>query len=138
MATALVIEDDDDIRGLLEVILEQAGYAVTATATGAAGMEALAMQEPGRLLGEVGLPCFDGYGLVRQERSGSRVHIVMPSARSQESDARRGLAAGADEYLTKPFRPRELREQLAEIVARPVGSIERRALERESDTSPVH
>jgi|SRR5699024_491972 len=138
MATALVIEDDDDIRGLLEVILEQAGYAVTATATGAAGMEALAMQEPDLLLVDVGLPDVEGYDLVRQARSRISGHIVMLSARSQESDAQRGLAAGADEYLTKPFRPRELREQLAEIVARPVGSIERRALERESDTSPVH
>lgn len=120
MATALVIEDDDDIRGLLEVVLGQAGYAVTAAATGVAGMDALATQEPDLMLVDVGLPDIEGYDLVRQARSRVSGHIVMLSARSQESDAQRGLEAGADEYLTKPFRPRDLREQLAGIVARPI------------------
>jgi len=138
MATALVIEDDDDIRGLLEVTLGQAGFAVAVAATGAAGMAALATQEPDLLLVDVGLPDIEGYDLVRRARPLISGYIVMLSARSQESDARLGLDAGADEYLTKPFRPRELREQLAGIVARPVGSIERRAPEREADTSPVH
>ncbi|ASK65520.1 hypothetical protein CFK39_06375 [Brachybacterium avium] len=121
MATALVIEDDDDIRGLLEVVLEQAGYAVAAAATGAAGMQALAVQEPDLMLVDVGLPDVEGYDLVRQARPLISGHIVMLSARSQESDAQLGLEAGADEYLTKPFRPRDLRAQLAGIVAGAVG-----------------
>lgn len=121
MATALVIEDDDDIRGLLEVVLEQAGYDVAAAGTGAAGLEALAAQEPDLMLVDVGLPDIEGYDVVRQARPLISGHIVMLSARSQESDAQRGLEAGADEYLTKPFRPRALREQLAGIVARPSG-----------------
>lgn len=120
MATALVIEDDDDIRGLLEVVLEQAGYDVAAAGTGAAGLEALAAQEPDLMLVDVGLPDIEGYDVVRQARPLISGHIVMLSARSQESDAQRGLEAGADEYLTKPFRPRDLREQLAGIVARPI------------------
>lgn len=121
MATALVIEDDDDIRGLLEVVLEQAGYDVAAAGTGAAGLEALAAQEPDLMLVDVGLPDIEGYDVVRQARPLISGHIVMLSARSQETDAQRGLEAGADEYLTKPFRPRALREQLAGIVARPSG-----------------
>ena len=121
MATALVIEDDDDIRGLLEVVLEQAGYDVAAAGTGAAGLEALAAQEPDLMLVDVGLPDIEGYDVVRQARPLISGHIVMLSARSQETDAQRGLEAGADEYLTKPFRPRALREQLAGIVARPFG-----------------
>ena len=121
MATALVIEDDDDIRGLLEVVLEQAGYDVAAAGTGAAGLEALAAQEPDLMLVDVGLPDIEGYDLVRQARPLISGHIVMLSARTQEADAQLGLEAGADEYLTKPFRPRALREQLAGIVARPVG-----------------
>ena len=119
MATALVIEDDDDIRGLLEVVLGQAGYEVAAAATGAAALDALAVQEPDLLLVDVGLPDVEGYDLVRRARSQISGHIVMLSARSQGSDAQLGREAGADEYLTKPFRPRDLREQLVRIVARP-------------------
>jgi DNA-binding response OmpR family regulator len=121
MATALVIEDDDDIRGLLEVVLEQAGYAVAAAATGADALVALDAKTPDLMLVDVGLPDIEGYDLVRRARSRISGHIVMLSARSQESDARAGLEAGADEYITKPFRPRALREQLAGVVARPVG-----------------
>lgn len=125
MATALVIEDDDDIRRLLEVVLGQAGYTVSAAANGADGLEALGAQSPDLLLVDVGLPDIEGYDVVRRARPQLDGHIVMLSARSEEADARRGLEAGADEYLTKPFRPRQLREQLAEIVARPVTSGER-------------
>lgn len=121
MATALVIEDDDDIRGLLEVVLEQAGYAVAAVATGADALAVLALREPDLMLVDVGLPDIEGYDLVRRVRSRVSGHIVMLSARSQEADAQLGLEAGADEYLTKPFRPRALREKLAGIVAQPVG-----------------
>lgn len=119
MATALVIEDDDDIRRLLEVVLSQAGYTVAATATGTEGLEALSALAPDLLLVDVGLPDIEGYDVVRQARSQMSGHIVMLSARSQEADVQLGLEAGADEYLTKPFRPRQLRAQLTEIVGRP-------------------
>lgn len=125
MATALVIEDDDDIRRLLEVVLGQAGYSVSAAANGADGLEALEAQSPDLLLVDVGLPDIEGYEVVRRARPQVGGHIVMLSARTEEADARRGLEAGADEYLTKPFRPRRLREQLAEIVERAVTSAER-------------
>lgn len=120
MATAIVIEDDDDIRGLLEVVLGQSGVEVTAVASGAAGLEAIQAQEPDLLLVDVGLPDMEGYDLVRQVRPQLSGRIVMLSARSQEADVRQGLDAGADEYLTKPFRPRELRERLAELLDRSV------------------
>ncbi|MDN5896519.1 MAG: response regulator [Nocardioides sp.] len=125
MTTALVIEDDDDIRRLLEVVLAQAGYTVTAAATGQDGLTALTAEAPDLLLVDVGLPDMEGYEVVRQARAQQNGHIVMLSARSEEADARRGIEAGADEYLTKPFRPRRLREQLAEITARPVSPAER-------------
>lgn len=120
VATAIVIEDDDDIRGLLEVVLGQSGVEVTAVASGAAGLEAIQAQEPDLLLVDVGLPDMEGYDLVRQVRPQLSGRIVMLSARSQEADVRQGLDAGADEYLTKPFRPRELRERLAELLDRSV------------------
>jgi len=120
VATAIVIEDDDDIRGLLELVLGQSGVEVTAVASGAAGLEAIQAQEPDLLLVDVGLPDVEGYDLVRQVRPQLSGRIVMLSARSQEADVRQGLDAGADEYLTKPFRPRELRERLAELLDRSV------------------
>ncbi|ATG50909.1 hypothetical protein CFK38_04720 [Brachybacterium vulturis] len=120
MTTALVIEDDDDIRRLLEVVLTQAGYSVAGADTGTSGLEALEAQVPDLLLVDVGLPDLEGYEVVRRARDRVDGHIVMLSARSQEADVQLGIDAGADEYLTKPFRPRQLRERLAEIVAQPV------------------
>lgn len=120
MRTALVIEDDDDIRYLLEVVLGQAGYSVTSAATGQEGLTALSAEPPALTLIDVGLPDMEGFEVVRRARPLLTGHIVMLSARSEAADAQQGLEAGADEYLTKPFRPRQLREQLSEIVARPV------------------
>ncbi|MGO2558411.1 response regulator transcription factor [Brachybacterium sp.] len=125
MATALVIEDDDDIRRLLEVVLSQAGYSVAAAETGTRGLEALNARVPDLLLVDVGLPDIEGYEVVRRARDQVDGHIVMLSARSQESDVQLGIDAGADEYLTKPFRPRQLRERLTEIVSQPVSRAER-------------
>lgn len=122
MSTALVIEDDDDIRRLLEVVLGQAGYTVAAAATGADGLEALESRTPDLLMVDVGLPDLEGYEVVRRARPRIEGHIVMLSARTQDADAQQGIDAGADAYLTKPFRPRQLREQLTEIVSRPVTS----------------
>jgi DNA-binding response OmpR family regulator len=117
-----VIEDDDDIRRLLEVVLGQAGYTVAAAATGADGLEALEARSPDLLMVDVGLPDIEGYEVVRRARPQLEGHIVMLSARTQDADSRQGIDAGADAYLIKPFRPRQLREQLAEIVSRPVSS----------------
>ncbi|MDN5685922.1 MAG: response regulator [Brachybacterium sp.] len=117
-----MVEDDDDIRRLLEVVLAQEGYVVSASATGADGLAALERRPPDLALVDVGLPDMEGYDVVRAARSRVAGHIVMLSARSQDSDARQGLEAGADAYLTKPFRPRQLREALREIVTRPVTS----------------
>ena len=120
MRTALVIEDDDDIRRLLEIVLQQEGYTVAVSATGADGLEELTNRPPDLALVDVGLPDMEGYEVVRGARRLVDGHIVMLSARSEDADARRGLDAGADEYLTKPFRPRQLREQLREIISRPL------------------
>ncbi|MGO2311197.1 MAG: response regulator transcription factor [Brachybacterium tyrofermentans] len=122
VGTAVVIEDDDDIRQLLEVVLGQEGYAVTVAATGSEGLDVLRADPPDLTLVDVGLPDMEGYEVVRTARPLVSGHIVMLSARSQASDAQLGLEAGADEYLTKPFRPRQLRETLREIVSRPVRS----------------
>ncbi|MGP4975920.1 response regulator transcription factor [Brachybacterium tyrofermentans] len=120
MGTAVVIEDDDDIRRLLEVVLAQEGYEVSVAANGEKGIAVLTEQPPDLALVDVGLPDMEGYEVVKRTRHLVSGHMVMLSARSEAADAQLGLDAGADEYLTKPFRPRQLRETLREIITRPV------------------
>lgn len=114
--TALIIEDDDDIRRLLEILLQNGGFSVTTATTGTEGLEALQRMHPALVTVDVGLPDMDGHQVVRTVRESFAGVIVMISARSSSEDRRAGLAAGADMYFTKPFRPRELRAALAKIV----------------------
>ncbi|PRZ44433.1 response regulator receiver domain-containing protein [Antricoccus suffuscus] len=114
---ALVIEDDDDIRRLLEVVLAQAGHDVTSAATGTDGIAQARDSEPSLITLDIGLPDMDGYAVARQLREFYAGHLVMLSARSEPYDAALGLEVGADAYITKPFRPRALRERLAEIMS---------------------
>ncbi|PWH07006.1 hypothetical protein DEO23_05585 [Brachybacterium endophyticum] len=120
MGTATIIEDDDDIRRLLEVVLGQEGYEVSSAATGREGIALLTDAPPDLALVDVGLPDMEGYEVVRRARTAVSGTIVLLSARSQARDAQLGLEAGADEYLTKPFRPLRLREDLRRVVARGV------------------
>ncbi|WP_349638675.1 response regulator transcription factor [Saxibacter everestensis] len=114
---ALVIEDDDDIRRLLEVVLSQAGFVVESAATGSAGVAAARESAPDLITLDIGLPDIDGYEVARRLREFYRNHLVMLSARSETYDAALGLEVGADAYLTKPFRPRQLREVLGRILS---------------------
>ena len=111
--TAVIIEDDDDIRQLLESVLTDAGLRVIATSNGLDGIEAVRTHAPVLTTLDVSMPGIDGLETARRIRQFSPTHLVIISAASQDSDARRGLEAGADEYLTKPFRPRELRARIA-------------------------
>lgn len=116
MPTALVIEDDDDIRRLLEVVLQQEGFTVRAAANGADGIAGLEAEPPDLALVDVGLPDMEGYEVVRRSRAATTGRIVMLSARTQDADIQAGLEAGADAYLTKPFRPQQLRTDLRRIL----------------------
>lgn len=114
---ALIIEDDDDIRRLLEMVLTQAGFAVDAVPNGEEGV-ARATASPYALLSvDVGLPDIDGLEVVRRVRPSFTGRIVMVSARSGKSDQSSGHAAGADLYITKPFRPRELKQKFLDLVS---------------------
>lgn len=116
MPTALVIEDDDDIRRLLEVVLQQEGFTVTTAANGTDGIAALTTALPDLALVDVGLPDMEGYEVVRRARAEIPGRIVMLSARTQDADIQAGLDVGADAYLTKPFRPLQLRKDLRRIL----------------------
>ncbi|GAB4095123.1 response regulator [Brachybacterium sp. NBEC-018] len=116
MPAALVIEDDDDIRRLLEVVLQQEGFTVTTAANGTDGIAALTTALPDLALVDVGLPDMEGYEVVRRARAEISGRIVMLSARTQDADIQAGLDVGADAYLTKPFRPLQLRKDLRRIL----------------------
>ncbi len=115
---AVVIEDDADIRNLLSAILTQAGFTCHASGTGAEGIESVRTHQPIVTTLDISLPGIDGFEVARQIRAFSSTYIIMLSARDEEIDTLMGLDAGADDYLTKPFRPRELRARIEAMLRR--------------------
>ena len=115
---AVVIEDDADIRNLLGAILTQAGFTCHAAETGAEGIAAVREHQPIITTLDISLPGMDGFEVARQLRVFSSTYIIMLSARDEEVDTLMGLDAGADDYLTKPFRPRELRARIEAMLRR--------------------
>ncbi|WP_454085892.1 response regulator transcription factor [Georgenia sp. Marseille-Q6866] len=116
---AVVIEDDADIRFLLEVTLGQAGFAVTSAPNGQAGVDAVRELQPVITTLDISLPDFDGFEVARRIRAFSDTYILMLTGRADEIDTLLGLEAGADDYVTKPFRPREIRARIEALLRRP-------------------
>lgn len=116
---AVVIEDEADIRSLLAAVLEQAGFTVHTAATGLDGLELVRRHDPLVTTLDVNMPGMDGFETVKRIRGISPTYVVMLSARTEEIDALQGLEAGADDYVTKPFRPRELRARIDAMLRRP-------------------
>lgn len=120
--TAVVIEDDSDIRGLVETVLRQAGFEVTSTASGTEGVELVRAKKPTIVTLDIGLIDIDGLEVARRIRLFTDCYIVMLTAQSDEADLLFGLESGADDYVIKPFRPRELRARIEAMLRRPRGS----------------
>lgn len=116
---AVVVEDDEDIRGLMVALLGQSGFTVFEAGTGTAGVAAVRENDPVVVTVDLGLPDIDGYEVTRQVRQFSDAYVVMLTARTDEIDTLLGLDAGADDYVTKPFRPRELRARIEAMMRRP-------------------
>jgi two-component system, OmpR family, response regulator len=116
---AVVIEDDDDIRHLLETVLNQAGFEVTARSNGYDGIEAVRTVVPTVVTLDVNMPGIDGFETAKRIRAFSDAYIVMLTALGEEIDTLQGLESGADDYITKPFRPRELRARIEAMLRRP-------------------
>jgi two-component system, OmpR family, response regulator len=116
---AVVIEDDDDIRNLLETVLTQGGFEVVARANGLDGIEAVRAHEPIVTTLDVNMPGIDGFETAKRIRAFSSTYIVMLTALDEEIDTLQGLESGADDYVTKPFRPRELRARIEAMLRRP-------------------
>jgi DNA-binding response OmpR family regulator len=114
----VVIEDDADVRNLLSAILNEAGFHCVPAATGVEGINAVREHQPILTTLDVSLPGIDGFEVARRIRSFSNTYVIMLSARDEEIDTLMGLDAGADDYLTKPFRPRELRARIEAMLRR--------------------
>ncbi|GAA2198763.1 response regulator transcription factor [Sinomonas flava] len=119
LGTALVVEDDDDVRQLLQEVLAQAGFDVVAASSGREGAALARDRAPVVVTLDVNLPDIDGFEVLRRIRSTTDAYVVMLTARAEETDTLLALQSGADDYMTKPFRPRELRARLAAMLRRP-------------------
>ena len=115
----LVVDDDPQVLKLLRLNFEMEGYDVDAAPDGAAALAAAAQRRPDAVVCDVMMPGMDGLEVVRRLRADpelSDVAIVVVSAKAQRSDMRDGVAAGADEYVTKPFDPQEVLDAVARLL----------------------
>lgn len=118
LKTAVIVEDDPDVRHLLAEVLEAAGFSTIAVDNGVAGVQAVLKHRPLITTLDVTMPGIDGFEAARRIRAHSDTYIIMLTALDDEADVVLGLTAGADEYLVKPFRPRELRARIAALMRR--------------------
>ena len=114
----LIVDDDREIRNLLTEYLEQAGYRVTAVGDGKAMRRALEANRIDLVVLDLMLPGEDGLSLCRDLRTRTNLPVLMLTARGEEVDRIVGLEMGADDYLAKPFNPRELLARIKSIVRR--------------------
>ncbi|WOQ68501.1 response regulator [Microbacterium limosum] len=119
---AVVVEDDADIRFLISAVLEQSGFQVVSASSGPEGVDAVRTHAPVITTLDVSMPGFDGHEAARRIRAFSDTYIVMITARAEQIDSLQGIQAGADEYITKPFRPRDLRARIAALLEKPRAS----------------
>ncbi|MFW5474056.1 response regulator transcription factor [Knoellia sp. CPCC 206450] len=117
----VVADDDDDIRDLVELKLTQSGYEVRATANGVEALEDIRRDPPQLAVLDVMMPGLSGIDVLREIRSDEAlkgVRVVLLTARSRDTDVDMGFSTGADDYLIKPFSPRELVHRVAALLAR--------------------
>ncbi len=118
MKTILVVDDEPKIVQLARDYLEHAGFAVLIASDGPAALHAARSAKPDLIVLDLGLPQIDGLDVTRSLRKDSNVPIIMLTARSEESDKLIGLELGADDYVTKPFSPKELVARVRTVLRR--------------------
>ena len=116
--TVLVVDDDPNVLELVRVYLERDGYQVLSAMDGAAGLALAREEQPTLVVLDVMLPRLNGLDICRALRQESSVPIIMLTARVEEEDRLAGLDLGADDYLTKPFSPRELAARVRAVLRR--------------------
>jgi DNA-binding response OmpR family regulator len=119
---ALLVDDDLVLSDILAFALRRAGFQVALAFDGPGAVEAFTAEAPDLVVLDINLPKMDGFAVCRRIRAMSTVPIIMLTVRNQEDDVIRGLELGADDYVTKPFSPRQLVAR-AQAVLRRAGSI---------------
>ena len=128
--TVLVVEDEASIASFVAAYLKNAGYAVRTTASGAEALKLVASEKPALVVLDLMLPDMDGVEVCKRIRQTTDMPVLMLTARDEDVDKIIGLEVGADDYMTKPFNPREL-------VARVRAILRRATTEREKGESAV-
>ncbi len=124
LGTIVVVEDDPNIADLLDTYLRQAGYRVIQASTGEAGLAAIERERPRLAILDIGLPgTLDGTDVCRAIRAKGDLPVMMLTARDGEIDRVLGLELGADDYVTKPFSPREIVARVKRILHRSDGPV---------------
>jgi two-component system phosphate regulon response regulator PhoB len=121
MTTILIADDDPDIRDLVAFKLEQAGFAVAAVEDGLAALSAARDAPPDLIVLDVMMPGMSGIDVCRELRAHAataKLPVILLTARVQEGDMEVGFGAGADDYVVKPFSPRELISRVEALLAR--------------------
>ena len=122
MPTILVVDDEPKIAQLVRDYLERAGFGVTQARDGREALMRARTDRPDLVVLDLGLPGLDGLDVTRQLRRDSLVPIIMLTARDDEADRVAGLELGADDYVTKPFSPRELVARVRAVLRRQLSS----------------
>ena len=117
-ATVLLVEDERQLRDLVRSYLERAGFMVLSTGSGAEAITMFGSAAPDLVVLDLGLPDVPGVAVAREVRSAGATPILMLTAKSGEEDRIAGLELGADDYVTKPFSPRELVLRVQAILRR--------------------
>ena len=119
----LVVDDEMKIARLVRDYLTEAGFDVALASTGPAAVAAVRSDRPDLVVLDLGLPGMDGYDVTRHIRGQSTIPIIMLTARSEETDRIVGLELGADDYVVKPFSPRELVARVKAVLRRTGGEV---------------
>jgi len=114
----VIVEDDPNIADLLDMYLRDAGFRVLQAGSGVRGLELIEQHRPQLVLLDIGLPDIDGFEVCRRVRTKSNVPVLFLTARDGELDRILGLELGADDYVTKPFSPREIVARVKAILRR--------------------
>jgi two-component system alkaline phosphatase synthesis response regulator PhoP len=118
MKTILIVDDEPKIVQLARDYLEHAGFAVLTAFDGKTALAVVRSDKPDLIVLDLGLPQLDGLDVTRSIRKDSNVPIIMLTARSEETDKLIGLELGADDYITKPFSPKELVARVRTVLRR--------------------
>ncbi len=118
MTTVLIVDDEPELREMVRRYLEAEDFAVTEAGDGDAALVAIATTEPDIVVLDVSMPGRDGFEILQDLRRTNNVPVIMLTARTEEIDRVIGLTVGADDYVTKPFSPRELVARIRAVLRR--------------------